>query len=211
MTKASADKTTRARIRDAAIEQIARKGFAVNMRTIAQAAGVSVGLINHHFGSKDGLRSECDDYVMQLIMDSKEANIQGGAMAAMAALSKINEYVIPTAYCMRAMHTGGSVAQGMYEHFVKDAMAWVPQAVKAGQLQPSVNEEARLKLLTLQGFGALQLFLSLRAHQTDGEISPREYSEMLQEWLDEFGLVQVELYTQGLFATSEIFDAYKQA
>ena len=33
------------------------------MRAIAEAAGVSPALIIHHFGSKEGLRKACDDYI----------------------------------------------------------------------------------------------------------------------------------------------------
>ena len=52
----SPDLTARARIRDAAIECFARQGFAVSVRAIAAHAGVSPGLVIHHFGSKAGLR-----------------------------------------------------------------------------------------------------------------------------------------------------------
>ncbi|WP_280443543.1 helix-turn-helix domain-containing protein, partial [Nocardia brasiliensis] len=41
-------------MRDAAIEGFGDQGFQVGVRAIAKAAGVSPGLVNHHFGSKDG-------------------------------------------------------------------------------------------------------------------------------------------------------------
>jgi TetR/AcrR family transcriptional regulator, regulator of cefoperazone and chloramphenicol sensitivity len=59
------DLTARARIRDAAIEQIAERGFdRATIRDIARAAGVSPGLVRHHFGSKDELRRVCDAYAL---------------------------------------------------------------------------------------------------------------------------------------------------
>ena len=58
------DRSTRARLRDAAVAVFARDGFGATVRAIADAAGVSPGLVIHHFGSKDKLRAECDEYVL---------------------------------------------------------------------------------------------------------------------------------------------------
>jgi AcrR family transcriptional regulator len=61
------DLTARARIRDAALEQFARYGIkGATIRGIAEAAGVSSGLVRHHFGSKEGLRQACDQAVLDL-------------------------------------------------------------------------------------------------------------------------------------------------
>jgi AcrR family transcriptional regulator len=62
------DLTARARIRDAALGQFADLGFSgATIRGIAEAAGVSPGLVQHHFGSKDGLRRACDEAVLELV------------------------------------------------------------------------------------------------------------------------------------------------
>jgi AcrR family transcriptional regulator len=37
------------------------------MKSIAAAAGVSVGLVQHHFGTKDGLRAACDERVFDMV------------------------------------------------------------------------------------------------------------------------------------------------
>jgi AcrR family transcriptional regulator len=59
------DLTARARIRDAAIDLFADRGIeGATIRDIAQKAGVSSGLLRHHFGSKEGLRDACDEYVL---------------------------------------------------------------------------------------------------------------------------------------------------
>lgn len=55
----------RARILDAAIEQFAKLGFkGATVRGIAAAAGVSPGLVQHHFSTKEKLREECDRYTL---------------------------------------------------------------------------------------------------------------------------------------------------
>ena len=55
----------RQRLLTAALKLFGEKGFdSVTVREIATAANVSIGLIKHHFGSKDGLRSAVDDAFM---------------------------------------------------------------------------------------------------------------------------------------------------
>ncbi|MGH3750942.1 MAG: helix-turn-helix domain-containing protein, partial [Micromonosporaceae bacterium] len=55
--RAHEDLTARARIRDAALRLFAERGIGpATIRDIAKAAGVSSGLVRHHFGSKEALR-----------------------------------------------------------------------------------------------------------------------------------------------------------
>src|ERR1700722_16753732 len=105
------DLTTTARIRDAAIEQFGRHGFDVGLRTIAEAAGVSAALVIHHFGSKDGLRKACDDFVAEEIRTSKSEALQSNDPATwFAALAEIESYAPLMAYLVRSMHSGGELA-----------------------------------------------------------------------------------------------------
>ncbi|MFE3637692.1 TetR/AcrR family transcriptional regulator [Streptomyces sp. NPDC059168] len=67
MRSAPDDRTTRAVIRDEALRLFAEHGpEVVTMRQIAAAADVSPGLVVHHFGSKDGLRQEVDQHVLDV-------------------------------------------------------------------------------------------------------------------------------------------------
>jgi AcrR family transcriptional regulator len=62
------DLTARVRIRDAALSHFAEEGFdRTTIRAIARTAGVSHGMLRHHFGSKIDLRAACDDYVFQVL------------------------------------------------------------------------------------------------------------------------------------------------
>lgn len=64
---AAEDRTARAVIRDEALRLFGERGAdVVTVRQIAEAAGVSPGLVLHHFGSKDGLRQEVDQYVLEV-------------------------------------------------------------------------------------------------------------------------------------------------
>jgi TetR/AcrR family transcriptional regulator, regulator of cefoperazone and chloramphenicol sensitivity len=62
------DLTARARIRNAALQYFTEYGFdRATIRDIARAAGVSPGLVRHHFGSKDELRKACDTYALEAL------------------------------------------------------------------------------------------------------------------------------------------------
>ena len=62
----SDDRTAKARIRDAALQQLGQRGFdATSLRDVAAAAGVSHGLLRHHYGSKADLRDAVEAYVLE--------------------------------------------------------------------------------------------------------------------------------------------------
>ena len=65
------DLTAKARIRDAAMALFAAEGVAgTPLRAVAKAAGVSPGLIVHHYGSKDGLIRAVDEAVLERIREA---------------------------------------------------------------------------------------------------------------------------------------------
>ncbi|MET9352420.1 helix-turn-helix domain-containing protein [Streptomyces sp. NPDC006617] len=77
------DRTTRALIRDEALALFAAHGpDSVTVRRIATAAGVSPGLVVHHFGSKDGLRQEVDQYVVA-VFEAMLGELTGGGAEAL--------------------------------------------------------------------------------------------------------------------------------
>ncbi len=60
------DLTAKARIRNAALELFAAHGpSAVSLRAVAAHAGVTVGLVQHHFTTKDGLRSAVEEQIVE--------------------------------------------------------------------------------------------------------------------------------------------------
>ena len=59
------DLTAYARIRNAALELYADKGPArTSIREVARAAGVSPGLVQHHFGTKQNLLRAVNEFVI---------------------------------------------------------------------------------------------------------------------------------------------------
>jgi TetR/AcrR family transcriptional regulator, regulator of cefoperazone and chloramphenicol sensitivity len=75
------DLTAKARIRDAAMKLFAAEGVAASsLRAVARAAGVSPGLVVHHFGSKQGLVRAVDEAAITRInLALSEVPIEGPA------------------------------------------------------------------------------------------------------------------------------------
>jgi AcrR family transcriptional regulator len=152
------DRSTIARIRDAAITEFAANGIdGTSIRTIAAAAGVSPGLIIHHFGSKDELRVACDEYVAGIIRDVKGgAMASGGAFDVTAAFRTVGE--IPAAkYLARTLVDGSPHVAELVDEIVADAVGYVATGVDTGMIRPSDHERERAAILTVWGLGALVL------------------------------------------------------
>ena len=200
------DLTAVARIRNAALLRFARDGFGVGLRTIAADAGVTAGLIAHHFGSKDGLRRACDTEVLRLTEEVKRSSMYfGGPTDLMTQMSQVEEYIPATAYAMRSLMEGGELATTLMDLFVGDTVSYMSDAVKAGTVTPSHNEEARARYLLYAGFGALLLFLRYEASE------PGDIEAAVREFIDRYGPVTAELYSRPLFTDPGLYADYVRA
>jgi AcrR family transcriptional regulator len=201
----SADLTAAARIRDAAIEQFGQHGFGVGLRTIAEAAGVSAALVIHHFGSKEGLRKACDDFVVEEIRTSKSETIQSSDPATwFAALAEIESYAPMVSYLVRSMQSGGELAKMLWQSMIDSAYEYMEEGVRAGTVRPSRDPYARARFLTLTGGGALLLYLQMHDNPTDLKAVLRDYSR-------DMVLPSLEVYTEGVMADHTMFDAFLAA
>ncbi|MBF6167759.1 TetR family transcriptional regulator [Streptomyces gardneri] len=200
------DLTTAARIRDTAIEVFGEHGFQVGVRKIAAAAGVSPGLVNHHFGSKDGLRAACDERVLQLIRDEKVKAITASSMKAgmLESLAELESYAPLVAYMVRSLQAGGPMAESLFEHMVADAEGYLERAVQAGAIKPSRDPAARARYLMMLNVGATMLYMQMRQHR-DEKI---DYRKAIRELSDELTPPALEFYTQGLLTDPTILDTF---
>ncbi|TSD62515.1 TetR/AcrR family transcriptional regulator [Aeromicrobium piscarium] len=200
-----ADKTSRARLRDAAILCFARDGFGASVRSIATEAGVSAGLVIHHFGSKQALREACDSQVLAIIRETKQQSIREvtAGKSLLHRFAAADEQGPLLGYIVRSLQDGGPVAATFIEHLVADAVAYCADGVRAGLLHPSRDEPARARYLTLSAMGALLLEIQLRP-----PADPADLSALVREFMSTSYLPMLELYTQGVFTTSRLLDDY---
>ncbi|MGN2639630.1 TetR family transcriptional regulator [Nocardia takedensis] len=200
-----ADLSTAARIRDAAIDVFGEHGFRIGVRAIAAAAGVSPGLVNHHFGSKDGLRAACDERVLEIIRIEKSKAISTPGPAGMLdALAEIEVYAPVVAYVLRSFQAGGTLAAALLEHMIDDAENYMQDAVAAGTLKPSRDPAARARYIVLCHVGAMNLFIQLRAPGA-GKLDHRA---VIRELAEVTTFPALELYTQGMLTDSSLLDAF---
>jgi AcrR family transcriptional regulator len=202
MRSAADDRTAIARIRDAAIEQFGQHGFNVGLRTIAEAAGVSAALVIHHFGSKEGLRKTCDDYVAEEIRTGKTASLQTNDPATwFAQMAEIESYAPLMAYLVRSMQSGSELAKTLWRKMIDNAEQYLEEGVRAGTLKPSRDPAARAKYLAMTGGGSFLLYLQMHDNPSDLRTVLRDYGE-------EMVLPALEIYSEGLMADSTMYDAF---
>jgi AcrR family transcriptional regulator len=196
------DRTTTARIRDAAIDQFGRRGFNVGLRTIAEAAGVSAALVIHHFGSKDGLRKSCDAYVAEVIRDAKSESMQTADPAGwLAQMAEIESYAPLVAYLVCSMQSGSDLAKSFWRTMAENAEQYLEEGVRTGVLKPSRDPHARARYLAICGGGAFLLYIQMHENPTD-------LRKVLHDYGEEMVLPALELYTNGLMADSTMYDAF---
>ena len=196
------DLTATARIRDAAIEQFGEHGFDVGLRVIAKAAGVSAALVIHHFGSKDGLRKACDDFVAESIRATKSETIQSTDPASwLAQLADIESFAPLMAYLVRSMQSGGELAKMLWRNMIDNVEQYMDEGVRAGTVKASRDPKARAKFLAMAGGGSFLLYLQM--HDNPGDMRT-----VLHDYAQDMVLPALEVYTHGLMTDSTMYDAF---
>ena len=152
------DRTAKARIRDAAIACFAEHGLdGTTARKIAASAGVSPGLVIHHFGSMDGLRFECDRHVAATIREYKRDAIAAGpTIDVLAALRGTNAGPI-MGYLAAVLVDDSPTVASLVDELVTDAEGYLEYGVETGMVKPSADPSGRAAVLFLWSLGAVVL------------------------------------------------------
>lgn len=152
------DLTARARIRDAALDLFGSFGFAgAGMRAIAAEAGVSPALVVHHFGSKEGLRKACDEYVAAVMRTAKEEAMTKGPPDPLQLLRTADDAQPLLRYVSRMLVDGSPGVAELVDTMVADAVEYMSTGVEAGFLRPSDRPYERAVLLCIWQLGAIAL------------------------------------------------------
>ncbi|MFC4015129.1 TetR/AcrR family transcriptional regulator [Nonomuraea purpurea] len=145
------DLTTRARIRDAAMALFAEQGIkATTIRGIAEAAKVSPGLVQHHFGAKEELRRACDEYVLSYLREQVSTGITDHNLEKPEFIESVHRTAPPLMkYLGRALVDGSPAAAAMFDELVN-----VTEEHLAGGDQHSKDDHrARATVLTAMKLG----------------------------------------------------------
>lgn len=144
------DLTARARIREAALQHFAEQGYQrATIRGIARTAGVSPGLLRHHFGSKEELRAACDEYVFDLLrrVNTQLLGDPGGVATARSVTKPLERYIA------RALADGSATAAPLFDEMVTLTEQWLARADEARPDPPTVDRRVRAALITAMASG----------------------------------------------------------
>lgn len=170
------DLTTRARIRDAAIELFGRDGFAAtSVRSIADRAEVSPALVIHHFGSKELLRAHCDVVVVEAFLGKKDELIGEGASSAMQSwLADIDQFGPFIDYLARMLTDDLPAGDHLFDALLAATDRMLQEQVAAGVVRPPLDRQVLATYVTLYGIVPLMMRRQVARALGGDQLTPRD-------------------------------------
>ncbi|GIG53862.1 TetR/AcrR family transcriptional regulator [Demequina activiva] len=194
----------RERIVDAALRLFAERGHdAVSVRDIAAAANVSVGLIAHHFGSKDGLRREVDAQVIGLfdgMTDPALAATSGPAAHVADGFAGMLLQQLPPgspipAYLRRLLLSGDPAGRALFQRWYTLSTSLLEGMTAAGAARASADPEARAAFLMVNDLAMILLHEHIASAIGTDPLEP----DGAARW----AAGAVDAYTHGIFIPTE--------
>lgn len=188
------DLATPARIRLAAVTLIGRQGAAhTTVRQVAARAGVSPGLVMHHFGSKEGLVTACDDWVVASLEQERTLLALDGRMPGLQDyLAEHPEFAALIDYLVTAVRAGGEVAERVWERLFAMTLGSLDEGVAQGAMRPPEDREAAAAMMLAQSLGVMVL-----GRQVSRSLGGSSLEEPAVA--DRYGRATLELYSRPLF------------
>lgn len=158
------DLTAKARIRNAALHLFATDGEAgASMRAIAAAAGVTVGLVVHHFSTKDALLDAVEGRIVELFEeaiasapgDGSAAEIVAGRDAAVARMLTAHPDVV--AHLRRALLDGKRRPGDLLERLAELTAAQVRDLRAQGLASDRSSVATQVNVILVRQLGRLFL------------------------------------------------------
>lgn len=200
------DLTSRARIRDAALAQFAEHGTkGATIRGIAAAAGVSPGLVQHHFGSKDALREACDKYVIDTFDGLDRFGLANGEITQPEFMDELfTKSSLVLRYIARGMAEDAPVATALFDTGANVSEQFLVRV--APERFPAGSDKAREA-------GAAMAAMHLSPVMLHELLSRRMGGDMLSPPNSaRFGQVVLDIYAAvAVFATSNVGDGLRSA
>jgi AcrR family transcriptional regulator len=142
------DLSTQARIRNAALAGFAANGVAgTSIRDIASAAGVSPGLVQHHFRTKAGLRAAVDEYVVAVAAEAFADLVPEDSQAAWAGMGDVvtawvARNTLALRYLARALAEADDAAAEMLRSLLRLAdEKWLQPLARADALREDLDRD----------------------------------------------------------------------
>ncbi len=198
MSVSTSDLTAYARIRDAALELFADRGVrATSVRDIAAAAGVSPGLVQHHFATKAGLRDAINDHVVAVAVeafndlptDGDPTLIQQQLGDRVTAFVRDNSPALR--YVARAVADRDEGALRIFDAFVAISRAQWERLAEHGLLRPDASLEWAALHVVVLNLATVLMREAIERHLPAPFTDPEE--------LDRWNQATNALFQRGLY------------
>ncbi|GAA4065206.1 TetR/AcrR family transcriptional regulator [Actinomadura miaoliensis] len=184
-SRASDDLTARARIRDAALREFAEHGVSgATIRGIAKAAGVSPGLVQHHFGSKEALRRACDEYVMKVIRETKQEALKGAVATPGFLPGAITLALSVQRYVARALVDGSEAAARLFDEAVAFTEDLIVNGAEGLAPAKTADPHAYAAVMCAMSLGTVVLHEHMTRNLGADPLTPAGYPRMALALLD---------------------------
>jgi AcrR family transcriptional regulator len=189
------------RIRTAALKSFATHGTAAtSLRTVAEAAGVSVGLVQHHFTNKAGLIKAVDDYVQGVVIEIIARPIPPPPADSVADMGgRVTEFIVEypdvVDYVGRALIDGSPLGTTIFDTLAAFGMARWNQRKDNGEARPDIDVTWAALNSLVMALGTLILRGHLERQVPQAFTTPTQ----LQRWQDSVNT----LLRDGLFQPRE--------
>jgi AcrR family transcriptional regulator len=192
----SSDLTAQARIRDAALVRFGSDGFAgTSVRSIAADAGVSAALVLHHFGSKEGLRAACDEFVVGFFEDmlGRVGDLEPArSMAQFEGFT--DESMMMMRYLLRQASEDSPRANTLVAKIVDLTKHSMAAQTDKGYVRPTDDPDMRAAVLVMLRLGPL-LFRGAMEQATGADV-------LTAEGLRRMYRTTIELLESGIYTRS---------
>jgi AcrR family transcriptional regulator len=192
------DLSTYARIRHAALEGFAERGIAgTSIRDIAAAAGVSPGLVQHHFGTKAGLKEAVDQYVIDVAVSAfadlvgEQPDGETWTRMGDTVTLWVAENRVALRYVTRALTDGDPGAERILAVLLEIAQSqWLAPLRASGAIDPDADAEWAALHVIVFNLGTVLLEPAISRLLPEPLFTPAQ----LQRW----NRATTELYRRGL-------------
>lgn len=131
----------------AGLKLFAERGFAAaSVRDLAAEAGVSLGLVRAHFGSKDGLRRAVDAHALEAVRELYDTILEGESLLSLETAVRVavdwvalNRPVMT--YVRTALFERTAGSQALFDQVFRTMRHFVDAAAARGGLQTGVDRD----------------------------------------------------------------------
>jgi AcrR family transcriptional regulator len=199
MATAHEDLTAVARIRAAALRGFARDGGAgTSVRRVARDAGVSPGLVQHYFPSKQALRDGLNDHVTRVAREAFEddlaPSVQGEDVIdelGRRITSLVRDHPDELRYVARMVVEGDEQALGLFDAFVEISRSRWAALADEGLIEPGVDLPWSALQSVILNLGTVLFEQAASRHLPEPFRSP--------EGLERWRVATTDLFRQGVY------------